>query len=152
MGKEGQNDFLLILKAVVLFCLIAMFLASCGSPEKGEKGKISADEVLRKGGEALELSRDYLTQEKQTFIRDSEARLDSLRRKIDRMKKSLSSADTAAAGLRSQIQDLENKERLLEEKLEQLKAPDVWENLKKGMESAIDDLEKTQKNLSKQFE
>lgn len=140
-----------MLKGLVLFGTVAAFVA-CGSPEKKEKDKISADQVLHKGGETLELSKGYFSQEKEAFIRTTEARLDSMRRKIDRMKKSVASTDTAAAGLRTQIQDLESKEKKLEDKLEQLKASDVWENVKQGVESALTELEKLQKSISKRLE
>lgn len=150
MARERQNDFLLVLKTLILLGAVAAFVA-CGSPDKKEKDKISADEVLHKGGETLELSKGYFSQEKQAFIRSTEARLDTMRRKIERMKKSLASADTASAGLRNQIQDLENKEKTLEDKLEQLKASDVWENVKQGIDSALNELEKLQKSISKRL-
>ncbi len=106
-------------------------------------GTVTAKDVKRETGEALEATKDYLVQQKEKYQKDAESVLNDINDKIKDLQ-----AKAAQAGADSKdkyneiIEGLRKKQEEAQTKLGDLKSKsaDAWEDVKSGMDAMLENL------------
>ncbi len=143
----------LALLAFSLFWSVS-FLAACSSWDKSveeKKGRVTAEDVKRETGEALETTRAYTLQQRDEFLKEMDVKLKQLDRQIDELKvKAKVARAQSKAELEEQINQLEKERDTARRKLEELRASgaEKWKDLKSQAEIAMNDLENSVKQVT----
>jgi len=163
-----MNKIKLRLLTVFSALILMLFIGGCGEQPKPEAEKtgapaeevkkeseVSAKDVKKETGEALEAARSYALQQKVEYQKKMETKLKQLDAEIDKMKaEAKDSTAEAKAGLEKRIQEMETKRKAAGKKLEEVKKSSVeaWQNLKSDMDAIVSDLEKKIKEILPPFE
>ncbi len=131
-----------------LLLLLGMFFYGCDGQEKKKKA-ISPDEVLEKTQEALELSKKFFLQEKEAFEKKAHERLEKLREKIERLKKTAINAEEGIEEIQNHLEQLDKREKELKEKLDGIQNQISLDELQKGFDDAMKKLEDFQHHADK---
>ncbi|MDR4505088.1 MAG: hypothetical protein MRK01_09900 [Candidatus Scalindua sp.] len=121
------------------------FITSCGSKETPEKAEthVSSEDVKRETGEALETQKTYLEQQKEKYQKGAESTLNDLNDKIKGLQAKAGQAGSdAKAKYNEIIEGLQKKQGEAQNRLNDLKSKsaDAWEDVKSGMDAALENL------------
>lgn len=144
-----KNEFMVAI-FVPLF-----FMTSCSkkTPEKGETQVLSED-VKRETGEVLETTKTYLAQQKEKYQKDTESILNGFNDKIKGLQSKAEQAGTdTRAKYNEIIEGLRKKEGEAQNKLNVLKSKsaDGWEDVKSGMDAALENLKNSYNDAVSHF-
>lgn len=140
---------------MVALCVPLFFMTSCSkkSPEKGET-KVSAEEVKRETGETLETAKTYLAQQKEKYQESAESTLNDLNDKIKGLQ---AKAEQAGADTKAKYNEIiegpQKKQGEAQNKLHDLKSKsaDAWEDVKSGMDAALENLKNSYNDAVSHF-
>ncbi len=142
-------------KTLLFLCLMGTLLAM--APRIGVAGDqpqpSTAEKVLRDTKEAVESTKQYTLQHKETFQKTVQAELAEMQVKIGELQKKTSAASVEArTELHKALQDLERKKEEARKQLDEIShsTSSAWSRLKDNMNAAVDDLRKSyQETVSK---
>jgi len=131
------------------------FMTSC-SKETHEKAEthVSSGDVKRERGEALETTKTYLAQQKEKYQKDAESTLNDLNDKIKGLQSKAEQAGTdTKAKYNEIIKGLRKKQEEAQNKLNDLKSKsaDAWEDIKSGMDAALENLKNSYNDAVSHF-
>jgi hypothetical protein len=134
---------------IVGFLILLLLFTACHNEEKQDeqhsKPEVSADDVKKEVGEAIEATKDYVLQHSEEYRKELEQKLKKFDTQLEEWRAEVKKAHAVArARLEKEIAELEKKRELAQQKLEELKDPtkQAWEDLKSGLDSVMDELEK----------
>lgn len=108
----------------------------------------TTDKMLRDSKDALEATKQYGLQQKETFEKTVQVELNELQSKIAELQKKAGAASAEVRkDMQKGIQELEKKKDEARKKLEEVNAStsSAWSTLKEGMTAAVEDLKKSYK-------
>ena len=114
----------------------------------------SAQDVKKETREALEATKEFTLQQKEDFQKKIQAELDRMQKQIDRLRAKADDAKTEAqADLNKAIAELQKRKDAAGKKLQELESASehAWGNLKSGLNTAMEDLEKSYKRALSHF-
>ncbi len=140
---------------VVAICVPLFFMTSCSmeTPEKAET-HVSSEDVKRETGEALETTKTYLAQQKEKYQKDAESTLSDLNDKIKGLQSKAEQAGTdTKAKYNEIIEGLGKKQGEAQNKLHDLKSKSAagWEDVKSGMDAALENLKNSYNDAVSHF-
>ena len=117
-------------------------------------GKVSADDVKREAGEAVDTAAEYSQQAKEDFVRSLNARLTELDAEIANLReKGRDLKDEAKADWDQKLVDLETKREAARVKLDEVgnSTAEAWKDVQQGAKSAWDELDKAVRDAAGEF-
>ncbi|HEY3488367.1 MAG TPA: hypothetical protein VGL10_09905 [Gammaproteobacteria bacterium] len=134
---------------------ILLSIAACEKqPEPETDQEITANDVKRETGEAVDSATQYSAAKKDEFIRDMEANLQTLGRDIQTLENRARKLNgVAQEKLHSQIAELKQGYRSLETDISKLQAAtgNAYENMKAGVQMSWQNLKQAYGRTAEQF-
>ncbi len=139
-----------------MLMLAGMFAAvGCErKPADRAPGKVTPEDVRRDAGQAVDTAAEYSQQTKEEFQKKLESQLDELDAKIAKLReKGRDLKDQAKADWDRKMADLETKREAAHAKLAEVghSSAEAWKDVRKGAQSAWDELDKAFRDASKEF-
>ncbi len=138
---------------VTLFAVVLSAWIPVGCSQQSDTGVTSKD-VRKEAKEALETTAAYTQQQMEEFQKQVQAELAKYDERIDELQaKAAMLKEEVKAKFDEQIKNLREKRQVVQSKLEQLQASSgkAWEDLKTGMDAAMEDLEKSYQDAVSHF-
>jgi spermidine/putrescine-binding protein len=127
------------------------FLVACGDQKeaKTSETEVTAVDVKKEAKEAMETAKTYAFKQKEEYLQQIKAKMKEYDREIQEL---LAKAESRATDLKEEgkaqfdqsMEALLNKKQTAAEKLNELNSAsaEAWEDIKSGMDSALDELTK----------
>ena len=137
--------------------MLAALLAAGGCEQKPAdppSRKVTADDVRRDAGQAVDTAVAFTRQSKEEFQNQADARLKELDAEIAKLRaKGRGLQDKAKADWDRKLADLETKRDAVRVKLAEVgrSSAEAWKDLRKGAQSAWDELDKAFRDASREF-
>ena len=131
--------------AVLTSCVVMVLLVACGEQKEPATNEpsVTSEDVKKEAKSAVETTTDYLETQKREYQEQVEAQLKAYDQKLDQLQaKAGLLKEEARASLDEQLESLREKQRAAQEEWEKLAASSgkAWEDMKSGMDRAMDDL------------
>lgn len=143
----GRTPLLLTIIGIHL-TIAPLVMAAPAQPQPS-----TTDRVVRDTKEAIEATKQYTIQQKESFQKAMQAELIDMQAKIAELQKKTNAASVEArTEMQQAIQELERKKDEARKKLDKVNesTSSAWDKLKDGMNAAVADLKKSYKEtLSK---
>jgi hypothetical protein len=142
---------------LVWILMLAVLFAAPGcerKPADRTPGKVTPADVRRDAGQAVDTTVEYSRQTKEEFQKKLEAQLNELDAKIAKLReKGRDLKDEAKANWDRKMGELETKRKAVGAKLAEVghASAEAWKDIKKGAQSAYDDLDRAFRDASKEF-
>lgn len=139
---------------VLMLMLVALCVILGCEQKSAEPGKVTSEEVRRDAGQAVDTGVEYARQTKEEFHKKLEIQLNELDAKIAKLReKGGDLKDEAKNNWDKKMADLETKREAARAKLDEVGASsaDAWGDVKKGAQSAWDELDKAFRDASQEF-
>ena len=136
---------------------LAGLLAAIGCEQKPADrtpGKVTSEDVRRDAGQAAKTAAEYSQQTKEEFQKDLDARLNELDAEIAKLReKGRNLKDKGKANWDQKMPELQAKRDAARAKLAEVRgsSAEAWKDLRKGAQSAYDDLDKAFRDASREF-
>jgi hypothetical protein len=117
-------------------------------------GKVTSEDVRRDAGQAAKTAAEYSRQTKEEFQKSLDVRLNELDAKIAALReKGRDLKDQAKANWDQKMAELETKREAASAKLTEVghSSAEAWKDVRKGAQSAYDDLDKAFRDAAKDF-
>jgi chromosome segregation ATPase len=143
------------LSAILLLLIMGVF-QGCGDKEQPESKSeaVSKEDVKKEAKEAYETTKAYTQEQMQAFRKQMETKLNEYGEKIDQLQaKAEKLKGDSKAKVEQQLTALRQKRDEVSEKLKELSSSsgNAWEQLKSGVDAAMDDLVNTYKKVVAEF-
>ena len=143
------------LLALVLLLALGAF-AGCGENEQSQSkpATVSKEDVKKQAKEAYEATKVYTQEQMQAFREQTEARLAEYEKDIDQLQAKVEKLEgDAKARAEQQLTALRQKRDAVSEKMKELgsSSAGAWEQIKSGIEAALEDLGNTYKKVAAEF-
>ena len=143
------------LLAIVLLLALGA-LAGCGENEQSQSKPVavSKEDVKKQAKEAYDTTKTYTQEQMQAFREQTEARLAEYEKDIDQLQaKAEKMGGDAKAKAEQQLTALRQKRDAVSEKIKELgsSSEGAWEQIKSGIEAALDDLGDAYKKAAAEF-
>jgi molecular chaperone GrpE (heat shock protein) len=141
----------------VWIVVLGGLLAAIGCEQKPADrapGKVTSEDVRRDAGQAAETAAEYSRQTKEEFEKKLETRLKELDAEIAKLReKGRSLKDKAKADWEQKMTELATKRDAASAKLAEVRdtSGEAWKDVRKGAQSAYDDLDKAFRDASREF-
>jgi len=138
-----------IVQATVSLAALAMI--SCS----GEEPPMSGSQVKEKAQEAVSATTQYIEQEKQEFVKNTQESMRDLESNMNELKKDIQAAGGKGdAQLQPYLKSFDNKLNSAQARLAALKdtSSEAWQDMKQGMQDAVADLRQSYNQAVKEFE
>ena len=141
---------------VIMLLLVFGVLSGCGEKEQAQSkpASVSKEDVKKEVGEAYDATKAYTQEQIQAFRKETESRLDEYKEEIDQLQaKAEKLGGDAKAKAEQQLTALRQKRDDVSEKLKDLSSSgaDAWEQLKSGIDAAMEDLGNAYKKAAAEF-
>jgi hypothetical protein len=141
-------------KQIVAIPLFALFFGralllttGCGREGSAEdKPKVSAEEVRKETGEALEVTKEFMAGRIADYQEEMEKMRARLAQRIEELEKKAAKArEEAQEDLQATMDELRKKLETVEESFKKLESASgkAWKELESGFQSALEEFEKT---------
>ncbi len=140
--------------AIVAGGLLGAALLSAGCGEQGPPERVSASDVKRQTGEALDAAAQLAQQERNDFQRAAQEELEEMKAELDTLKREADSAQGAARQkLQRQVHLLEEKWSVAEAKLAALRAESqqAWAAMQEQVQVALVDLKESYQEIRREM-
>jgi Skp family chaperone for outer membrane proteins len=142
------------LLAVML--LVPWTLSGCGDKDQPESksGTVSSDDVKKEAKEAYETTKAYTQEQMQDVRNQMEAKLDEYGKEIDQLQAKAEALEgDAKAKAEEQLTALRQQRDQVAEKVKELgsSSGSAWEQLKSGIDAAMEELANTYKKVVAEF-
>jgi len=143
-----------LLAIMLLFSLGA--LTGCGEKEQAQSNSetVSKEDVKKEAKEAYDTTKAYTQEQMQAFREQTEIRLAEYKMEIDQLEaKAKKLGGDAKAKAEQQLAILRQKRDEVSEKLKELSSAgeNAWEQLKSGIDAAMEDLGSAYKKAAAEF-
>jgi len=150
-----SNMYVTGLSAILLVLIMGAF-QGCGDKEQPESksAAVSKEDVKKEAKEAYETTKAYTQEQMQAFRKQMETKLNEYGEKIDQLQaKAEKLKGDSKAKVEQQLTALRQKRDEVSEKLKELSSSsgNAWEQLKSGVDAAMDDLVNTYKKVVAEF-
>jgi hypothetical protein len=138
---------------LIATCLAMTFIWTVNSTFAQEQ-PVTKEDVKKQAAETVEKAKAYAEQQKQDYSKQAQATLDDLSKKIDQLKEQAKIAKgEALTKIQTSLGDLKVKQDQAKQRLQELAASTgaAWEQVKTGVDKAVDDLHKAYNNAASQF-
>jgi TolA-binding protein len=135
-------------------CLPLLSCTRSGTPAT-PRGTVTAEDVRREAREAGQAALALAQQKKQEYQKQIEDELSDLDRQIEKLKAQANEAQAEArAKLQAEIAGLEQKKAAARKELDRVKAAsaEAWEDMKEGVNAAMENLRKAYQQARTRFE
>ena len=138
-------------------CLLAGLFTMLGcdrKPADPTPGKVTAEDVRHDAGQAVNTAAEYSQQSREEFQKDLGTRLDEMDANIVKLRdKGRDLKDQAKANWDQKMAELETKREAARQKLVEVghANAEAWKDVKKGAQSAWDDLDKAFHDAAHEF-
>jgi len=144
-----------VLLALMLLPAVAA-LAGCGENEQSQSkpATVSKEDVKKQTKEAYDATKTYTQEQMQAFRQQTEAKLAEYEKDIDQLQaKAEKMGGDARAKAEQQLTALRQKRDAVSEKMKELgsSGEGAWEQIKSGIEAALQDLANTYKKVAAEF-
>ena len=144
------------MKGFILILLLTTGVSLGLWPGCGEKKEteVTSKDVKKEDKEAVETAKAYTQQQKKEYQEQIEAKIKGYDQNLDELKvKAKGVKGEAKAEFNRQMDELRKKKEEASQKLKEMQSATgkAWEDLKSGVETALEDLEKTFKQMMKRF-
>jgi predicted RNase H-like nuclease (RuvC/YqgF family) len=131
-------------------------LSGCGEKDQPQSkpATVSSDDVKKEAKEAYEATKAYTQEQMQTIRKQMETRLDEYGKEIDQLKSKTEKLEgDAKAKAEQQLMALRQKRHGVSEKVKELgsSSGNAWEQLKSGIDAAMEDLGNAYKKAAAEF-
>jgi len=102
-------------------------------------------------GEAVQAPMDYTYEQRYEFLRDMNEELNRMEAGIDELKEEIKTkSDEAQQALQERVEQIEERQAAARERLNAMKQPtaDAWDDMKKGMQDALDSVKQAYDNAA----
>ena len=143
------------LLAIVLLLTLGG-LAGCGEKEQpqSKSATVSKEDVKKEVKEAYDATKAYTQEQMQAFLEQTETRLAEYKKEIDQLQARAEKLEgDAKAKAEQQLTALRQKQDEVSEKLKDLSSSsgNAWEQLKSGIDAAMEDLGNAYKKAAAEF-
>lgn len=143
-------------RIVIVLILTGLFAAiGCEQkPSDRTPGTVTSEDVRSDAGQAVETAVEYSQQAKEEFRKKLETQLNELDAKIAKLReKGGDLKDDAKVKWDQKMSDLEKKREAAHAKLAEVgqSSADAWEDVRKGAQSAWDELDKAFRDAAEEF-
>ena len=143
------------LLALVLLLALGAF-AGCGENEQSQSkpATVSKEDVKKQAKEAYDTTKTYTQEQMQAFRQQTEAKLAEYEKDIDQLQAKVEKmGGDAKAKAEQQLTALRQKRDAVSEKLKALgsSSEGAWEQIKSGIDAALEDLGNTYKKVAAEF-
>jgi TolA-binding protein len=141
----------------VWLLMLAGLLAAIGCEQQSSDPtpkKVTSEDVRRDAGQAAETAAAYSRQSKEEFQKNLNARVNELDAQIATLReKGRNLKDKAKANWDQKMTELETKRDAARAKLAEVRdsSGEAWKDVRKGAQSACDDLDKAFRDASREF-
>jgi chromosome segregation ATPase len=140
----------------IMLLLALGALPGCGEKEQTQSkpANVSKEDVMEKAKEAYDTTKAYTQEQMQAFREQTETRLAEYEKEIDQMQATAEKLEgDAKAKAEQQLTALRQKRDEVSEKLKDLSSSSghAWEQLKSGIDAAMEDLAKAYKKAAAEF-
>ena len=134
----------------LLAIMLLLALSGCGENEQTQSkpASVSKEDVKKEAKEAYDATKTYTQEQMQAFREQTEARIAEYGKEIDQLQaKAEKMGGDAKAKAEQQLTALRQKRDAVSEKLKELGSAggNAWEQIKSGIEAALEDLGKAYK-------
>jgi Skp family chaperone for outer membrane proteins len=146
--------FARVFLAVML--LVPWALSGCGDKDQPQSkpGTVSSDDVKKEAREAYEATKAYTQEQMQAVRKQMETKLDEYGKEIDQLQAKAEQLEgDAKAKAEQQLTALRQKRDAVAEKVKELgsSSGSAWEQLKSGIDAAMEELANTYKKVVAEF-
>ena len=139
-----------------IMLLVPGVLSGCGEKEQTQSkpAAVSREDVKKEVKEAYNTTKAYTQEQMQAFREQTEIKLDEYKEEIAKLQaKAEKMGGDAKAKADEQLTALDQKREVLAEKLKELSSSsgNAWEQLKKGIDAALEDLGNAYKKAAVEF-
>lgn len=152
-------------RTAVVLTLTAFFglavLLACGDEKEAAKPKaeVTSEDVKKETKEAMETAQAYTQQQKDEYLQLMNAKLEEINRELQELtdktqSKASEMKEEARAELNRNMETLRSKKQEVAQKLDELKSASgsAWEDIKSGMDAAMEDLNQALTRARSHFE
>jgi len=154
-------------KTMFAVAVAGAFLAGCGGSEEpatqhsaperpsAEERTVTSEDVKEEATEAVRTTMDYAEAKKEEYQQEIEAKLVKYQEEINKIAvQSRAMAEDAKVAIDQRLQALIDKKDAAQKKLAELQSTSgkAWEDLKAGMDAAMDDLKMAFEEASSHFD
>ena len=147
--KTKRSLRMAVARTLVVLCILGLSLTLPLRATAGDQPQPSTTaRVIRDTTEAVEATKQYTLQQKETFQKAVQAELAEMQVKIAELQKKTNAASAEArTEMQKALQDLEHKKDEAGKQLEEVNAStsSAWSKLKDNMNAAVEDLKKSYK-------
>ena len=141
---------------VIMLLLTMGALTGCGEKEQAQSksATVSKEDVKKEAKEAYDATKAFTQEQMQAFREKTETRLAEYKKEIDQLQaKAEKLGDDAKAKAEQQLTALRQKRDKVSEKLKVLSSSsgNAWEQVKSGVDAAMDDLGNAYKKAAAEF-
>lgn len=133
---------------------MVLALSIAGNGFADDESKASAGELKKQAEQTLETAKKLTVQQKELYQQKVEAELRELGDRISELKKKSETVrGEALQELESKFQELKEKQKAAEQKLNELRSStaQAWQDAKTGLENAVGALKRSYDNILKNF-
>ena len=152
-----MKKFMFVRGLLAIILLLGLgALAGCGESEQSQSkpASVSKEDVKKQAKEAYDTTKTYSQEQMQAFREQTEARLAEYGKDIDQLQaKAEKMGGDAKAKAEQKMTALRQKQDAVSEKLKELgsSSEGAWEQIKSGIEAALDDLGDAYKKAAAEF-
>ena len=152
-----MKSVLFIMGLLAIMLLLAMgTLSGCGDNEQTQSkpAAVTKEDVKKEAKEAYDTTKTYTQEQMQAFREQTAARLAEYEKDIDQLQaKAEKMGGDAKAKAEQQLTALRQKRDAVSEKMKALgsSSAGAWEQIKSGIEAALEDLGNTYKKVAAEF-
>jgi outer membrane lipoprotein-sorting protein len=152
-----MKKFMFVRGLLAIILLLGLgALAGCGESEQSQSTppSVSKEDVKKQAKEAYDATKAYTQEQMQAFREQTAARLAEYEKDIDQLQAKVEKmGGDAKAKAEQQLTVLRQKRDAVSEKMKELgsSSEGAWEQIKSGVESALDDLGNTYKKVAAEF-
>lgn len=141
---------------IVLVVAAVWAVTGCGEKEqeKGKTGAVTKEDVAKQTKEAYQAAKTYTKEQIQAYKEQAEAKLAEYAKEIDQLQAMAEKlSDDSKAKAQEQIAALRAKRDAAYAKLKELSSSgsSAWDQIKAGLDAALDDLINTYKKVAAEF-
>jgi len=131
-----------------IFIIVVLLALSLGCGQQEPQKPVTSKDVKQKATEAVQTAKEYLAQQQEKYLKEAQEKLNNLDKEIsDLRQQAEKQTGEVQQKLSGQADSLQKKLEAAKAKLAAMKdaSGDAWKKLKSGMDSAVDELEKSYK-------
>lgn len=145
-----------VLLIMVIICLsILLFTVFDRRSEGDDQQEVTVDEVKQEFGEAIDTVKEFTVQQKEEYQKEAKRRLKEIKENLEDIKARADKLKTdSKIELKNEIENLDKKKDEAEAALAELtnKSGKAWNDMKSGLDKALDEMDEAYRKALSRFE